>query len=132
MAAAGGEVPGSAGPVPAASPGSAAPDPAASGSAAAGCGCGAGGSASCACARPSRRSTVDWFTPSRRAISESRTPSARHVRACSHDASPVSLGLAWLADQARRPFPQRPLVQPANVTLGEITLSPYGGPALRG
>ena len=42
--------------------------------------------------RPSRRSTVDWFTPSRRAISASRTPAARHSRARSHAASPVSRG----------------------------------------
>ena len=107
--------PAAAGPGPAASPGSAAPDPAASGSAAAGCGCGAGGSGSCTCARPSRRSTVDWFTPSRRAISASRTPAARHARACSHDASPVSRGRPGGADQRRRPVPQRPLVQRRHV-----------------
>ena len=61
------------------------------GSAAAG-GSGASGSASCRCARPRRRSTVDWFTLSRRAISASRIPSARQARASSHDASAVSRG----------------------------------------
>ena len=55
-------------------------------------GSGASGSASCGCARPRRRSTVDWFTRSRRAISASRIPSARQARACSHDASAVSRG----------------------------------------
>ena len=57
--------------------------------------CGSGsacGSRSCTCTRPSRRSTVDWFTPSRRAISASRTPAARHSRARSHAASPVPRG----------------------------------------
>ena len=65
--------------------GSAGPGSAAAGS-------GASGSASCRCARPRRRSTVDWFTRSRRAISASRIPSARQARACSHDASAVSRG----------------------------------------
>jgi hypothetical protein len=82
-------VPGSAGRVPAACPRSGAPDPAASGSAAAGCG--AGGSASCTCALPSRRSTVDCFTLSRRVIPESRTQSPS-APSCSQDASPVSRG----------------------------------------
>ena len=65
---------------------------AASASGSAGPGRGSSGSGPAACTGPRRRSTVDWFTPSRRAISASRTPSARHARAFSHDAPAVSRG----------------------------------------
>jgi len=69
--------------------GTAASASAGSGSAGSGSPC---GSRSWTCARPSCRSTVDWFTLSRRAISASRTPAARHSRARSHAAAPVSRG----------------------------------------
>jgi hypothetical protein len=38
------------------------------------------------------RSTVDWFTRRRRAISASRTPAARHCRAWCHAATPDDPG----------------------------------------
>ena len=51
---------------------------------------------------------MDWFTPSRRAISASRTPSARHVPRLLPRRLAGLPGPAWLADQRPPSLPAAP------------------------
>ena len=58
---------------------------------------------------------MDCCTPSRRAISASRTPAARHARARSQSCSVTVRGPAPRPDQPGGPVPLRPLVQRGHV-----------------